>query len=92
MTNNYAYPLDPSWSTDEITAVLHFLTQVEKAYEGQVAAEQVLLAYRAFKQVVPAKAQEKQIDRAFEEASGYSSYRVVQQAKAKGKGMIGLGN
>lgn len=91
MTNNYAYPLDPSWSTDEITAVLHFLTQVEKAYETQVTADQVLLAYQDFKQVVPAKAQEKQIDRDFEEVSGYSSYRVVQQAKANGKGMIKFG-
>ena len=33
---NYSYPLDPSWSTEEITTVLHFLSQVEKAYESKV--------------------------------------------------------
>lgn len=92
MTKNYAYPLDSSWSTDEITAVLHFLSLVEKAYEASVLAEELLGAYQAFKQVVPAKAQEKQLDAAFEVASGYSTYRAVQAAKAKGKGRMSFGN
>ncbi len=36
MIKNYSYPLDPSWSTEEISSVLYFLNQVEKAYEGKV--------------------------------------------------------
>ena len=50
---NYSYPLDPSWSTEEITTVLHFLSQVEKAYESKVDRDQLLQAYKAFKTVVP---------------------------------------
>ena len=52
---NYSYPLDPSWSTEEITTVLHFLSQVEKAYESKVDRDQLLQAYTAFKTVVQAK-------------------------------------
>ncbi|MGV3125601.1 UPF0223 family protein [Streptococcus orisratti] len=89
---SYSYPLDPSWSTDEITAVLSFLNQVEKAYESKVDAKNLLESYDIFKNIVKSKAQEKQIDREFEQSSGYSTYRAVQLAKEKGKGMISLGN
>ncbi|MGE9834440.1 UPF0223 family protein [Streptococcus orisratti] len=89
---SYSYPLDPSWSTDEITAVLSFLNQVEKAYESKVDAKSLLESYGIFKNIVKSKAQEKQIDREFEQSSGYSTYRAVQLAKEKGKGMISLGN
>lgn len=88
---NYSYPIDVSWSTDDLTAVLHFLGQVEAAYEGQVNVEQLLASYKTFKQVVPSKAQEKQIDREFEKTSGYSTYRAVQAAKNLGKGRLSLG-
>ena len=92
MTNrNYSYPLDPSWSTEEITTVLHFLSQVEKAYESKVDRDQLLQAYKAFKTVVPGKAPEKQLDKAFEEASGFSTYQAVKAAKAKDKGFVSLG-
>jgi uncharacterized protein YktA (UPF0223 family) len=37
--------------------------------------------YRRFKEIVPGKAQEKQVCGEFEEVSGYSAYRVVQIAK-----------
>lgn len=89
---SYSYPLDPSWSTDEITAVLSFLNQVEKAYESKVDAKSLLESYDIFKNIVKSKAQEKRIDREFEQSSGYSTYRAVQLAKEKGKGMISLGN
>ena len=56
---NYSYPLDPSWSTEEITTVLHFLSQVEKAYESKVDRDQLLQAYKAFKTV----AKERKINR-----------------------------
>ena len=84
---NYSYPLDPSWSTEEITTVLHFLSQVEKAYESKVDRDQLLEAYKAFKTVVP----EKQLDKAFQEASGFSIYQAVRAAKAKEKGFVTLG-
>lgn len=91
MSKNYAYPLDVTWSTEELSTVLSFLNHVENAYETKAEAGQLLEAYTAFKTVVKSKAQEKQIDRDFEAASGYSTYRAVQAAKAKGRGVIELG-
>ena len=88
---NYSYPLDPSWSTEEITTVLHFLSQVEKAYESKVDRDKLLEAFMAFKLVVPGKAPEKQLDKAFQEASGFSIYQAVRAAKAKEKGFVTLG-
>ncbi len=44
MSTNYNYPLDINWSTDDITSVLHFLNQVELAYEGKVNAKNLLQA------------------------------------------------
>lgn len=91
MSDNYNYPLDINWSTDEITSVLHFLNQVEKAYESKVDANQLLESYRVFKEIVTSKSQEKQIDREFEKSSGYSTYRAVQKAKEVEKGNFSLG-
>lgn len=79
MKENYSYPLDFSWSTEEMTTVLSFFSQVEAFYESKVAREDFLAAYRAFKQVVPQKMQEKQLDRDFEKVSGYSIYRAVKE-------------
>lgn len=91
MDKQYTYPLDLSWSTEEISSVLSFLNAVEAAYETGIAASALLEAYQIFKQVVPAKGQERQIDREFEEASGYSTYQAVQAAKKDQKGRIRLG-
>ncbi|KHD46729.1 UPF0223 family protein [Streptococcus hongkongensis] len=90
MSTNYNYPLDINWSTDEITSVLHFLNQVELAYEAKVNAKELLQAYANFKVVVPSQAQEKKIDREFEKSSGYSSYKVVKKAKEIEKGYFSL--
>ncbi|MFZ2713726.1 UPF0223 family protein [Streptococcus sp. VTCC 12905] len=92
MDKQYSYPLDFSWSTEEISSVLSFLNRVEEAYEKGVEARLVLEQYKKFKEVVRSKGQERQIDRYFEEASGYSSYRVVKAAQEKQKGMIRFGN
>ncbi len=88
---NYSYPLDLSWSTEEIASVLHFLNQVEAAYEKKVAVSDLLDSYATFKTIVKSKAQEKQIDREFQQSSGYSTYQAVKAAKAKEKGYISLG-
>ncbi|AXQ78737.1 UPF0223 family protein [Streptococcus chenjunshii] len=92
MSKNYSYPLDTSWSTEEIVSVLYFLNQVEKAYESKVSVTALLESYADFKKIVKSKGQEKRIDRAFERSSGYSAYRAVKAAKEKEKGFISLGN
>lgn len=82
----YQYPIDYSWSTDEIVAVITFFENVEKAYETGVDREKLMAAYRRFKEIVPSKAEEKTICNEFEEVSGYSSYKVVQKAKQAASG------
>ena len=91
MEKNYSYPLDLSWSTEELASVLSFLNDVEQAYETKIAAEKILASYQLFKKIVPSKAEEKRIGREFETASGYSLYRAVQAAKQKEKGTFSLG-
>ena len=91
MQKNYSYPLDLSWSTEELASVLSFFNKVEEAYESKVEAKEYMEAYRAFKKVVPSIGEEKRLGREFEEVSGYSLYRAVQAAKLKEKGTFSLG-
>ncbi|GLO65861.1 UPF0223 family protein [Oceanobacillus kimchii] len=78
---SYQYPMDETWSTEEIIDVVNFFSLIEKAYEKQVDREEVLALYRRFKQIVPSKSEEKKLFSQFQEASGYSSYHVVKQAR-----------
>lgn len=77
----YNYPLDYTWSTDDILDVVSLYNAVEQAYEKGISKEDFLTAYRRFKNVVGTKSEEKQIDKEFEEVSGYSIYRVFQASK-----------
>ncbi len=77
--NSYQYPLDLTWTGEEMAVVISFFNQVEDFYESKVSREAFLIAYRQFKEVVPSKMAEKQLDREFEKASGYSSYRALQE-------------
>lgn len=90
MIENYSYPLDLSWSTEELASVLSFFNKVEEAYESKVEAGEYLKAYRAFKQVVPSIGEEKRLGREFEQVSGYSLYRATQAAKQKEQGWFSL--
>ena len=83
---DYSYPIRHDWSTAEMIAVIAFFEAVEKAYETGIAKEQLMDAYRGFKKVVPSMAEEKTLDKEFEEASGYVTYRVVKAAKEAAAG------
>jgi len=85
MNKQYSYPLDLSWSTEELASVLSFFNDVE------ADAKKLLDSYKVFKSVVPSKSEEKRLGREFESVSGYSFYRAVQLAKEKGEGKISLG-
>ncbi|HLR62258.1 MAG TPA: UPF0223 family protein [Lentibacillus sp.] len=78
---NYHYPLDDTWSKQEVIDVVNFFSLVEQAYEKQVKRDDFLAAYQKFKQVVPAKNEEKTYFREFEQASGYASFAVVKKAR-----------
>lgn len=82
----YQYPIDYTWSTDEIVDVIHFFHCIENAYEKGVDRDALLQAYRRFKEIVPGKAQEKTMFNEFEEASGYAAYLAVKSMKEKESG------
>lgn len=77
----YQYPIDYNWSTEEIIDVVKFFEAIEKAYESGIERDEMMKAYRRFKEIVPSKAEEKTICGEFEELSGYSSYRTIKKAK-----------
>ncbi|AIM17545.1 MULTISPECIES: UPF0223 family protein [Neobacillus] len=83
---DYQYPIDYSWSTKEIIDVISFFEKIEKAYESGIERDELINAYRRFKEIVPSKAEEKTVCREFEEVSGYSSYLVVKKAKEANPG------
>ncbi|WP_409305955.1 UPF0223 family protein [Peribacillus sp. SCS-155] len=78
---DYQYPMDLDWKTEEVIDAIKFYEAIEKAYEDKILKEDLLTAYRRFKEIVPGKADEKRYDEEFEEVSGYSSYRAVKKAK-----------
>lgn len=89
--SNYRYPLDPSWSTAELTTVIAMWRVVEDAYETGVVRQRVLDAYREFKRVVPTPAGEKRLGREFERVSGYQLYQVVKLARESAAKQIKMG-
>ncbi|MEH7303088.1 UPF0223 family protein [Neobacillus drentensis] len=82
----YQYPIDYSWSTDEIVDVIKFFEAIEKAYEKGIERDDLMKVYRRFKEIVPSIAEEKTVCGEFEEISGYSSYRTIKKAKESSSG------
>lgn len=80
---DYSYPFSIDWSTDEIVDVVTFFEGIEMAYERGIKRENMMARYRKFKEVVPSIAEEKTYFREFEEESGYASFPVVKEMKAK---------
>lgn len=78
---NYQYPLEETWNTEEIVDVIHFFNLIEKAYEESIDRDDLLKAYRRFKEIVPSKSEEKIYFADFQKSSTYSSYHVVKKAR-----------
>ena len=76
---DYNYPLDYTWSTEDIIDVMSLYNAVEKAYEEGISKTDFLNAYRKFKNVVGTKSEEKKIDKEFQDVSGYSVYKVFKK-------------
>ncbi len=82
----YQYPLSMDWSTEEIIDVVKFYEAVEKAYEKSIERDEFMSQYKRFKEIVPGKAEEKTIDKEFQEMSGYSIYRTQKRAREAASG------
>ncbi|WP_461201144.1 UPF0223 family protein [Anoxybacillus sp. TBDG-1] len=84
----YAYPIDYSWSTEEIIDVIKFYEGIEQAYEQGIKREQLMNLYRRFKQIVPSKAEERKLCDEFEKVSSYSPYETIKKGKELSAGDI----
>lgn len=89
---SYQYPLEETWTTDEIVDVIRFFSYVEKAYESNIGRNELLQAYNRFKEIVPSKSEEKVYFSEFQKASTYSSYHVVKKAREMSVEKISMNN
>ncbi|HCD4461678.1 TPA: UPF0223 family protein [Enterococcus faecalis] len=89
---DYQYPLDLDWTTEEMVIVTNMWTAVEQANETGLPVDKFLTTYQQFITVVKSIGEEKRLGREFENASGYSLYRTLQQAKKQGSGKLKLGD
>lgn len=83
----YSYPIDPSWSSEELLVVMDLLICVEKAYEGGVSLVEASKAYQNFKKMGFSISDEKQLDKEFLKASGYSLHTFLVACK-QGKAIV----
>ena len=83
MADGYEYPLIDGLNVDEIIDVVNFFQVIEQAYEQSdgVTRADFLDAYRQFQKIVPSKMEQKQLEREFEQRSGYNAYQVVKISK-----------
>ena len=79
--DTYQYPLNFDWTTEEIIVVMKFYENIESVYEKEILRENLMESYRAFKQIVPSQAEEKQLDKQFEKATTYSIYKAMKKCK-----------
>ncbi|MBX0313629.1 UPF0223 family protein [Planococcus glaciei] len=80
---DYSYPFSIDWTTEEIIDVVTFFEGIEMAYEKGIKRDNIMARYRRFKEIVPSIAEEKTYFREFEEESGYASFPVIKEMKAK---------
>ncbi|HLS61302.1 MAG TPA: UPF0223 family protein [Virgibacillus sp.] len=86
----YSYPIEETWTTEEITDVVTFFSLIEQAYESSVDRKELLAAYRRFKAIVPAKNEERSYFSEFEQSSAYSSYHAVKKARNEKQDKISM--
>ncbi|MGX7196112.1 UPF0223 family protein [Enterococcus olivae] len=85
---DYQYPIDLNWTTDEMVLVVNMWDALEQVYEKGIPTQKFLSTYKAFKTVVRSIGEERRLGREFEELSGYSLYRALQEAKTKTDGRL----
>lgn len=78
---NYQYPIDLQWSTEEMIIVVEFWRCLELAYETGIDRQEFLQQYKQFKTVVKSIGEERRLGKEFEELSGYSLYQTVKYAQ-----------
>lgn len=78
----YTYPIDYElFSKEEIIELIDFLQAIETANESTIDSKVLMSKYKRYQTIIRSKSMEKQIDKAFEKASGYSIYRTIKKLK-----------
>lgn len=85
---DYQYPLDLDWTTEEMVIVMKMWEDLELANEKGIDNARFLKSYQHFKTVIPSIGEEKKLGKEFEKVSGYSLYRTVQAAKKNQKKIL----
>lgn len=88
MKENYTYPLNELWNSNELMKVINLYTALEEVYEKGLKKEAFEKAYLDFKTVVKSIGEEKQLGKAFFKESGYDLYPVVQLMKHTDKKIL----
>ena len=78
---NYQYPIDLQWSTEEMICVVEFWSCLEQAYETGIDRQKFLNQYKQFKTVVKSIGEERRLGKEFEELTGYSLYQTLKQSQ-----------
>lgn len=81
MNEEYSYPLDEEWTTEEIVTVVEFFEAVETGYDEGIGAGQLKEHYKNFKRIVPSKSEEKTLFKEFKERSGFEPFTLTRQLK-----------
>ncbi|HIW11746.1 MAG TPA: UPF0223 family protein [Candidatus Salinicoccus stercoripullorum] len=81
MSEEYSYPIDVDWTTEEVIDVVQFFEAVEAASDNGIGSRIIKERYNRFKNVVPSKAEEKTLFREFKQSSGIEAYQAVKQLK-----------
>jgi uncharacterized protein YktA (UPF0223 family) len=78
----YTYPIDYElYTKEEIIDIIDFLQAIEQANESSIKHDDLRDKYQVYRQIIRSKSMEKQIDKAFKKASGYSIYQTMKQIK-----------
>lgn len=78
----YTYPIDyDQFTTEEIVIIVEFLALIEEANTSRVDPHVLSNKHKAYQQVINSKSLEKQMDRDFEQASGFSIYKTIKKYK-----------
>lgn len=76
--SNYQYPIDTDWTHKEIADIINFLNLIEQAYESSADTKVFESAYNKYRTIVNSISAQKQLDKKFQQESGYSIYQVIK--------------
>jgi len=88
MNENYTLPIDGNWTTEDIVTVSNFVDSVLNVYETGVSKATLMSRYKAFRDVIVSKSEQKQFDKNFERQTGHSIYQTMKLAQQTTKDKV----